>query len=89
MKNVLMLMLIFIATIAMNEIESKPTQTLDEYYSGFDDGFSEGWRDVKGSMSLSPIPPMAPAPDPGRVTYRDGYNKGFKIGRRRALNSRI
>lgn len=72
------------ATIADSEQGS-----LTEYAEGFDDGFAEGWRDVKGSLSLAPLPPLPPLPQAGRVTYRDGYNAGFKQGRRRALNNRI
>lgn len=61
---------------------------VNDYCEGWEEGHCEGWRDVKGQFSVCPVPPICPVPkvncDRG---YRCGYNRGFKRGRRDALNS--
>tara|TARA_B110000902_G_scaffold144215_1_gene166223 strand:+ start:433 stop:735 length:303 start_codon:yes stop_codon:yes gene_type:complete len=60
-----------------------------EFNKGFKDGWCEGWKDVKGKNSYCPYAPYAPYPKyPQKSSsYRDGYNTGFKAGRRKAQNS--
>ena len=60
-----------------------------EFAKGFKDGWCEGWKDVKGKYSYCPYAPYPPYPKyPQKSSsYRDGYNTGFKAGRRKAQNS--
>jgi|GEM_PF-5373198 len=70
------------------EIESTMSDE-KEYYKGFKDGWDEGWKDVKGKYSYPPHPPHPAYPSyPASIdSYRDGYNAGFKAGRRKAQKS--
>lgn len=71
-------------------IESETSINVEqEYYKGFKDGWSEGWKDVKGKYSHPPYPPHPSYPSyPKSIdSYRDGYNDGFKAGMRKARNS--
>lgn len=65
-----------------NPIESQKT----EFDEGFEDGYCEGWKDVKGQYAICPITPIPPIPEIGQSSssYRDGYNTGFKAGMRAA-----
>tara|TARA_A100001011_G_C13522086_1_gene521093 strand:+ start:137 stop:439 length:303 start_codon:yes stop_codon:yes gene_type:complete len=60
-----------------------------EFDKGFEDGWCEGWKDVKGQYSYCPYAPYPPYPTYSQSadSYRDGYNTGFKAGRRKAMNS--
>ena len=60
------------------EIHSKSS----EFSKGWDDGYCEGWRDVKGQNAICPISPIAPIPPIGcnNDSYKCGYNLGFKAG---------
>jgi len=41
----------------------------------------EGWKDVKGQLSLCPLVPLTPLPKlECREGYKCGYNRGFKYG---------
>ena len=52
-----------------------------DYSKGWEDGFCEGWKDVKGHFSICPIAPIAPVPKWDCMEgYRCGYNRGFKYG---------
>jgi len=52
-----------------------------DYNEGWEAGFCEGWKDVKGQYSICPIPPIAPIPKIDcNEGYRCGYNRGFKYG---------
>ena len=68
-------------------VESVSVET--EFQKGFKDGWDEGWKDVKGKYSYPPHPPYPPYPKYPQKSdsYRDGYNTGFKAGRRKAMNS--
>tara|TARA_B100001250_G_scaffold6547_1_gene5504 strand:- start:601 stop:906 length:306 start_codon:yes stop_codon:yes gene_type:complete len=71
-------------------IESEISINVEQpYYKGFKDGWDEGWKDVKGKYSYPPYAPYPSYPTyPKSVdSYRDGYNDGFKAGRRKALKS--
>lgn len=76
------------ATGKTNTKHEKPFEK-QPYYEGWDDGYCEGWKDVKGKMAYCPYPPYPPYPQyPKSVeSYRDGYNDGFKRGMKDAENS--
>jgi len=63
---------------------SLPKYTLKNFWfwKGWDDGYCEGWRDVKGQNAICPISPIAPIPPIGCTndSYKCGYNLGFKAG---------
>ena len=69
-----------------NHTNSTKTEiTLASYYcDGWEDGYCEGGKDVKGSMALCPLTPLCPLAELGKDRYRDGYNRGFKAGSRAA-----
>ena len=58
-----------------------------EFADGFDDGYCEGWKDVRGRYAICPITPIPPLPQIGQDTYRGGYNLGFKMGTRAAYRN--
>ena len=57
-----------------------------EFCEGFEDGYCEGWKDVKGTYAICPVTPICPIPKIGQSSdsYKDGYNTGFKKGMRDA-----
>ena len=64
-----------------------PTETIIEgsdFDEGWEDGYCEGWKDVKGQLALCPLTPLPPLPPLGKDTYRGGYNMGFKAGMKAA-----
>jgi len=73
--------LLFIAVMALT---SFTYVTPEDYREGWEDGYCEGWRDVKGINEICPLTPICPIPELNRDTYRDGYNRGFKRGYRDA-----
>jgi hypothetical protein len=54
------------------------------YCDGFNEGYCEGWRDVKGQTALCPLTPPCPISPLDCRSYRCGYNFGFKKGRESA-----
>jgi len=56
-----------------------------DFDRGFEKGFDEGYRFVRGEFAISPIPPIPPIP---RIDQEDrffgGYNVGFVTGVARA-----
>ena len=59
--------------------ENNPIQT--SYDEGWEQGFCEGWKDVKGQYSVCPVTPLTPLPKLNcSEGYRCGYNRGFKYG---------
>lgn len=63
-----------------NQNEYETVEHNNNYLQGWEDGYCEGWKDVKGMYAICPIPPIAPLPLIGRDDYVDGYNRGFKHG---------
>ena len=58
-----------------------------DYEEGWEDGYCEGWKDVKGQMALCPLTPLCPLPElECSEGYKCGYNRGFKAGMRAARN---
>lgn len=54
------------------------------YCKGWEDGYCEGWKDIKGTYAICPVTPTCPVPEIDKDRYRDGYNRGFKTGRKDA-----
>ena len=77
MKRVLFILIFIISTSFIS----------DDFCQGFEDGYCEGWKDVKGQYEVCPVAPVCPVPDVDNDTYRGGYNTGFKKGRQDAKNS--
>jgi hypothetical protein len=55
-----------------------------DFCNGWEDGYCEGWRDLKGQNTICPITPICPLQELGQNSYRGGYNRGFKEGSRTA-----
>ena len=64
-------------------VESSTIQG-DEFKKGWDIGWCEGWKDVKGEYAYCPYAPYPPYPKYGKDNYRGGYNAAFKYGRCKA-----
>ena len=58
-----------------------------EFNDGWEDGYCEGWKDVKGQNAYCPSTPYPPYPEYGKDTYKGGYNAGFKAGSKAARKS--
>lgn len=52
----------------------------EDYLVGWENGYYEGWKDIKGQHALLPEMPEAPLPYINRNDYVSGYNRGFKKG---------
>jgi len=50
------------------------------YCTGWDEGYPEGYKDVKGKYAIVPVTPLCPIPEIDKDTYKDGYNRAFKQG---------
>ena len=46
------------------------------------DGFSEGWKVVKGNLAIVPMCPIPPITPMGSTPYREGLNAGMERGRK-------
>jgi len=51
-----------------------------DFDRGFEKGFCEGWRYVRGEFSLPPLVGIPPLPRLGEDGFFDGYNRGFIEG---------
>lgn len=72
-----------------NEKEVKTEVIMQsDYEEGWEDGYCEGWKDVKGQMALCPLTPLCPLPElECSEGYKCGYNRGFKAGMKAARNN--
>jgi hypothetical protein len=75
MKKVLLLLLVssFLFSFSTDDSQS-------DYCGGWENGYCEGWKDVKGQLSVCPVTPICPIPKVDCDTYKCGYNRGFKAG---------
>jgi hypothetical protein len=48
----------------------------------FCNGFSEGWKTLKGDLTIVPICPIAPITPIGSTPYREGIRAGMSAARR-------
>ena len=61
------------------------TTVSTDYCDGWEDGYCEGYKDVKGQFSICPITPMCPLANTNcNRGYKCGYNRGFKAGTKAA-----
>lgn len=79
----------FIALTAFTTSNLKSSTKMEvtrnsDFCDGWEDGYCEGQKDVKGQYSVCPVTPVCPVPEVGQNTYRGGYNRGFKTGSRAA-----
>lgn len=90
MKKLFLITIIISSFAVLTAFNSTNTNNLkevkSEYHEGWDDGYCEGWKDVKGKHAYCPYPPYPPYPKyPKSIdSYQDGYNDGFKRGMRDA-----
>jgi hypothetical protein len=71
-KTIILLLIIAIS------FANKPTSS---YCDGFEEGFCQGWKNVKGQNAICPITPVCPVPKVDcSEGYKCGYNRGFKVG---------
>ena len=78
MKKVLLVLTVLLCVSMVKPLETTP------FNEGFEDGWCEGYKDVKGQLTICPIAPIAPLPPIDANTYKGGYNIGFKAGRKKA-----
>ncbi|MBT4779990.1 MAG: hypothetical protein P8P19_03085 [Polaribacter sp.] len=74
-------------TKAFNEkkVKTEVVVMQSDYEEGWEDGYCEGWKDVKGQYAICPITPICPIPEIGcSEGYKCGYNRGFKAGMKAA-----
>ena len=64
-------------TSAINVI-TNDNVIVSDFHQGWEHGYCEGWKDVKGEFALYPLAPL------GKDSYRGRYNMGFKAGMKAA-----
>ena len=80
MKNLLIILTLSLCFTATDFKAQDYNVYNDPYCKGREEGYCEGWKDVKGVLALCPITPVCPVPKVYRTRYLDGYNRGFKKG---------
>ena len=83
------LTLMLVSTSVLLTVNSAPKSSKEitiysDFCEGFEDGFCEGFKNVRGQFAICPIAPICPIPPIDQNTYRGGYNMGFITGRRKA-----
>ena len=58
--------------------------TATPYCDGWEEGYCEGYKDVKGEWALCPITPICPMAELMKTEYKHGYHRGFKAGMKKA-----
>jgi hypothetical protein len=71
-----------LASLAGTELKAAVVIQSD-YCKGWDYGWQEGWKYVKGNV-IPPMSPMCPMAELNKDRYQDGYNRGFVAGQRAA-----
>ena len=72
----------------INNTSDKPienTFSLSEYCDGWEEGYCEGFKDIKGEFSICPITPLCPMPELFKDSWKDGYHRAFLAGRKKAM----
>lgn len=74
MKPILITLVVILTTIK--------SSSQSNFERGFVSGYSEGYCFEEKTGCISPLPPPSPLPDinESSSSYRDGYNRGFKMG---------
>jgi hypothetical protein len=80
------IMTAFTSSNIKNSVNTEVTYKSD-FCKGWEEGYCEGWKDVKGQYAICPITPICPIPEIGQDTFKGGYNRGFKAGRKKALEN--
>ena len=77
MKKTLIILLSFLSLTSLAQ---------SDFDWGFEDGWCEGYRDVKGEYASCPSVPSVPSLTSSQSSdsYTDGYNTGFKAGMKKA-----
>jgi hypothetical protein len=55
-------------------------QAGEAYSKGWERGWEAGWKQIRGSISLAPLPPLSPLPPLGEDDYPDGFAAGVLAG---------
>jgi hypothetical protein len=69
--------------ILSTTIENTISQS--EYCEGWEEGYCEGYKDIKGEFSICPIAPLCPMPEMFKDSWKDGYHRAFLAGRKKAM----
>jgi hypothetical protein len=68
-------------TVNEKEVKIEMVKMKSDYEKGWEEGYCEGWKDVKGKYAICPITPICPIPKIDcSEGYKCGYNRGFKSG---------
>jgi flagellar biosynthesis/type III secretory pathway protein FliH len=64
------------------DLFENPFQKQTNYQKGWEEGYCEGWKDVKGKNAYCNHAPYPNNPQYPKSSdsFRDGYNDGFKRG---------
>ena len=85
MKNLIKIFAVIIVVListafTINNTSDKPignTFLLSEY--------CEGYKDIKGEISICPITPLCPMSEIFKDSWKDGYHRAFLAGRKKAM----
>ena len=61
------------------------TSSQSEYCEGWEEGYCEDYKDIKGEFSIYPITPLCPMPEIFKDSWKDGYHRPFLAGRKKAM----
>ena len=61
------------------------TISQSEYCEGWEEGYCEGYKDIKGEFSICPITPLCPMPELFKDSWKDGYYRSFLEGGKKAM----
>ena len=61
------------------------TISQSEYCEGWEEGYCEGYKDIKGEFSICPITPLCPMSEIFKDSWKDGYHRAFLAGRKKAM----
>jgi hypothetical protein len=89
MKKLVLVSFVFLVSICFFGFVPKKNKIVNqsEFCKGFEDGFCEGYKDIKGAYANCPVTPICPIPEVGKDNYKGGYNTGFKTGMRKAYDN--
>ena len=60
--------------------------SMNDYVRGYNKGWSDGWKKVKGAYFVAPQPPYPAYPPSGGDNYNNGYSDGLLAGVAAAQN---
>lgn len=86
MKKLILVFVVVLSSLCFYGFATKEhnIDVKTEFCKGFDEGYCEGYKDVKGQFVVCPVVPVCPVPEVGLDTYKGGYNAGFKAGSNKA-----